>query len=105
MGYTYSNKITNCHVSNADIVCTHANNDACGDKTGIIVGYAGDESRISNCSATDCAVVSGRDGGQLIGAGYNVSVSECTATNVTVTAGGDCTGANIRAELIGRVMG
>ena len=105
VGYTYSNKITNCHVSNADIVCTHANNDACGDKTGIIVGYAGDESRISNCSATDCTVVSGRDGGQLIGAGYNVSVSECTATNVTVTAGGDCTGANINEALIGRVLG
>lgn len=105
VGYTYSNTISNCHVSNATIICTHANDDACGDKAGIIGGYVGDEARVSNCSATDCTVTAGRDGGQLIGAGYNGSVSGCTATNVTVAAGSNCTGANINADLIGRVMG
>lgn len=105
VGYTYSDKITNCHVANATVVCAHANNDACGDKAGIVGGYVGDEARVSGCSATNCTVTAGRDGGQLIGAGYNASVSDCAATNVTVTAGGDCTGANINTALIGRVLG
>ncbi len=104
VGYTYSSKIINCHVTNADIVCNHANDDACGDKCGIIGGYAGDESRFTNCSATDCTVKAGRDAGQIIGCGYNKSIKDCSATNVTVTATGECTGANINENLIGRVM-
>jgi hypothetical protein len=104
VGYTYSGRISNCVVTNANIVGTHANSDACGDKVGLIVGYAGNESRFTNCSASDSTVVAGRDGGQLIGAGYNVSVSGCTAENVTVTAGGDCTGANVNNSVIGRVL-
>ncbi|MBR7152743.1 MAG: leucine-rich repeat domain-containing protein [Candidatus Methanomethylophilaceae archaeon] len=106
VGYTYSSKITNCHVSNADIVCNHANDDACGDKCGIIVGYAGDESRISGCSAEKCTVTAGRDAGELVGCGYNVSMSGCSALDVVVTATGDCSKeANINNALIGRVMG
>ncbi|MBO5365337.1 MAG: hypothetical protein J6A39_01780, partial [Peptococcaceae bacterium] len=104
VGYTYSGKIENCHVSNANIVCHHANGDACGDKCGLIAGYAGDESRIAYCSASNSTVKAGRDAGQLIGAGYNVSVLNCSASNVTVSANGECTGANIREEVIGRVM-
>ena len=104
VGYTYSAKISNCHVSNAKIICNHANDDACGDKAGLIAGYAGDESRISACSASNSEVSAGRDAGQLIGCGYNVSVSNCTATNVTVSATGECTGANVREAVIGRVM-
>ena len=104
VGYTYSAKITNCHVSNATIVCTHANGKACGDKAGVLAGYAGNESRFTNCSATGCTVKAGRDAGQLIGCGYGVSLVEgCTASNVTVTATGDCTEAkNINNALIGR---
>ena len=105
LGYTYSAQISNCHVSNATITCNHANDDACGDKCGTIVGYAGDESRFTDCSGSNSTVKAGRDGGQLIVAGYNVSISNCTATNVTVTAGGDCTGANINNAVIGRVLG
>ena len=105
VGYTYSGKITNCHVVNATVVCNHANNDACGDKCGTIVGYAGDESRITDCSATDCTVTAGRDAGQLVGCGYNVSINGCSASNVTVGATGTCTGKNINEALIGRVMG
>ena len=106
VGYTYSGKISNCHVANAEIVCNHANDDACGDKCGLIAGYAGDESRITGCSGADSAVTAGRDGGQLIGAGYNVSVSDCSASNVTVTATGDCPDQkNINNAVIGRVLG
>jgi len=104
LGYTYSAQISNCHVANATIVCIHANDDACGDKAGGIVGYAGNESRFTDCSVSDSTVTAGRDAGQMIGCGYNVSVSNCSATNVTVTAGGDCTGANINESVIGRVM-
>ncbi len=105
VGYTYSGIITNCNVANAEIVCNHANDDACGDKCGLIVGYAGNESRITDCSVSDSFVSAGRDAGQLIGTGYNVSVSNCSATNVSVSANAGCTGANINNALIGRVMG
>ena len=105
VGYTYSGVVTNCHVANARLICTHDNDDACGDKTGLIAGYAADESRITNCSGSSSTVTGGRDAGQLIGAGYNDSVVGCSATDVTVNAGGDCTGANINAALIGRVLG
>ena len=106
VGYTYSGKISNCHVSNATVICTHANGDACGDKAGVIAGYAGNESRFTNCSASDSKVTAGRDAGQLIGTGYYVSVQDCTATNVTVSAheNNTCTGNNIKNEIIGRVM-
>lgn len=103
VGYTYDADIINCHVTNATIVCSHANEEACGDKAGIIAGYS--HSAITGCSATDSTVTAGRDAGQLVGAGYTDMVTVCTATNVTVTAGSDCTGANIRNEVIGRVLG
>ncbi len=106
VGYTYSGKISNCHVTNANIVCNHANDDACGDKCGLIVGYAGDESRVTDCSASNSTVKAGRDAGQLVGCGYNVSVSGCSATDVTVTATGNCNDEkNINNAVIGRVMG
>jgi len=50
-------------------------------------------------------VKAGRDAGQLIGCGYNVSVSKCSATDVEVSATGECTGANVNKNIIGRVMG
>ncbi|MEE1092543.1 MAG: DUF6562 domain-containing protein [Prevotella sp.] len=95
--------VTNCHVKNANIVCTHANDDACGDKAGTIVGYV-NSGLISKSSATDCTVKAGRDAGQIVGASKTTYVSDCTATNVTVTANGDCTGANINNTIIGRVL-
>lgn len=38
-GYVYGT-IENCHVTDAEIVCTHANEDACGDCTGANVNEA-----------------------------------------------------------------
>lgn len=105
-GYVYGT-IENCHVTDAEIVCTHANDDACGDKAGVIAGYAGpatDGVKIIGCSAEDCTVTAGRDAGQLVGTGYAASLTDCEAVDVTVTAGGDCTGANVNEALIGRVM-
>ena len=98
--------ISNCHVINATVVAKHANNDACGDKVGVIVGHAGNAGvKVENCSAKDSTVTAGRDAGQIAGAALTANVVDCTATNVTVTASGDCTGANINNAIIGRVLG
>ena len=97
--------ISNCNVTNATVIGKHANNDACGDKVGVIVGHAGNAGvKVENCSATNCKVVAGRDAGQIAGAAKPANVTDCTATDVTVTAGGDCTGANIKEEIIGRQL-
>lgn len=94
--------ISNCHVSNATVTNTHANSDACGDKTGVIVGYAGNAvTKIVNCSASDCIVTGSRDAGQIAGAAMSSSIIGCSASNVTVTAAGDCIAVNVNNALIG----
>ena len=102
-GYLYGT-VENCHVKNAKITNTHANNDACGDKTGCIVGYLGEDAKVKGCTATDCTVKGGRDAGQIVGAAKEACVVDCTATSVTVEATGGCTGANVNAAVIGRVL-
>ncbi len=95
--------IDNCHVKNATVVCNHANNDACGDKAGVIAGIAAEaKALIKDCTAADSTVSAGRDAGQIVGACIVGKVENCKATNVTVSATGDCTGNNINNELIGR---
>ena len=101
-GYLTGN-IDNCHVINANVTCKHANDEACGDKAGVIVGYV-NSGTVSNCTATKCAVAAGRDAGQIVGAAKTDQVTNCSATNVTVTATEDCTGENIRNDVIGRVL-
>jgi hypothetical protein len=97
--------ISNCHVVGATVVANHANDDACGDKVGVIVGHAGNAGvKVENCSAKDCTVTAGRDAGQIAGAARSANVVGCSAENVTVAANGQCTGANIRNEIIGRVL-
>ena len=97
--------ISNCNVTNSTVTATHVNDDVCGDKIGVIVGYANNTGiKVENCSATDCTVVAGRDAGQIVGAAKTAYIVNCTATNVTVTADGSCTGANVREEVIGRVL-
>ena len=95
--------IENCTVKNATVTCAHANDEACGDKAGVIVGYV-NSGTVSNCMATKCAVAAGRDAGQIVGAAKTDQVTNCSATNVTVTATEDCTGKNIRNDVIGRVL-
>ena len=72
-------------------------------KTGVIAGNitAEPETKVTGCSATDCTVSAGRDAGQLVGAGNAENVTG-TATNVTVSANGTGTGANINDALVGR---
>ncbi len=97
--------IENCQVSNATISCTSANGDANGDKCGGIVGHAGNTGvLVKGCTVTNSSISAGRDAGQVVGAAPAVNVVNCSATDVTVTANGTSTGANIRNEVIGRVL-
>lgn len=94
--------IQNCHVTNSSVTCTHANNDACGDKAGMIVGYT-NQGSVKDCTAKDGTVTAGRDAGQIVGCNAaGVTVSGCSAENVNVRATGDCTGANIKNDIVGR---
>lgn len=94
--------IQNCHVTNSSVTCTHANDDACGDKAGMIVGYT-NQGSVKDCTAKDGTVTAGRDAGQIVGCNSkDVTVSGCSAENVNVSATGDCTGANIKNDIIGR---
>ena len=96
--------VENCHVTDAAISCTVANEDANGDKAGALIGNATVATPVKNCTASDSTVSSGRDAGQVIGAGREANVTGCSATNVTVEANGTGTGANVRNEVIGRLL-
>lgn len=97
--------IENCHVANAAVECHVANADANGDKCGVIVGHAGNAGvAVKGCTAAESTVSAGRDAGQIVGAAIEANVTDCSATNVTVTANGEGTGANIRNEVIGRLL-
>ncbi len=101
--------IENCHVIGAAVECHHANDDACGDKCGGIVGHAGNAGvAVNDCTVADSTVKAGRDAGQVVGAALAVNVTGCSATNVTVEALAGCThsnaGGNIRNEVIGRLL-
>ncbi len=102
-GYVYGT-IENCHVKNATISCVSANADANGDKCGTIAGYVGEDATIKDCTAADSKIDAGRDAGQIVGAAKEACVTDCSATNVTVTANGSSTGANINEAVIGRVL-
>lgn len=105
-GYTTGSVIVeNCHVKNAAITCTHATDDADGDKAGALIGNGTAEPEvIQNCTAADCTVNAGRDAGQVVGACKESKVVNCSATNVVVTANGTSTGNNVRNEVIGRLL-
>jgi hypothetical protein len=113
VGYLYSGQVTDCTVKNAILTNTHANDDACGDKTGAIVGIwqNSDGKTMKNSSATDCTIKGSRDAGKLVGATdpARIDTTTCSATNVTVSKStGECNhawaGLNIRDtdDLYGR---
>lgn len=101
--------VENCHVKNATITSTHANDDACGDKAGAVVGYINTTgSGVSGCTAYRCTIKAGRDAGQIVGCNtVSASVTGCSADQVTVEATVDCThsnaGGNIKNEIVGRI--
>lgn len=105
-GYIENGSIENCKVNNAKLSCTSVNDDADGDKCGGILGHSNPSASnfIKNCTVTNSAIDAGRDAGQVVGASKPSSVTGCSATNVTVTANGTGTGANIRNEVIGREL-
>ena len=96
--------VENCHVTGATITCTMANDDANGDKAGALIGNATNATLVKDCTAADSTVSAGRDAGQVIGAGKAANVTGCSATDVTVSANGTSTGANVRNEVIGRLL-
>ena len=101
--------IEHCHVIGAAVECHHANDDACGDKCGGVVGHAGNTSvAVKDCTVADSTVKAGRDAGQVVGAALADNVTGCSATNVTVEALAGCTdsnaGGNIRNDVIGRQL-
>ena len=97
--------VESCQVSNADVECHHANDDACGDKAAVIVGHAGNDGvAVKDCIAKNSTVKAGRDAGQVVGAGKPANVINCSADNVVVSTLDGCTGANIRSEIIGREL-
>ena len=96
--------VENCHVTGAAVTCTKANDDADGDKAGALIGNATVATPVKDCTAANSTVSAGRDAGQIIGAGKEANVTGCSATNVTVSANGTSTGANVRNEVIGRLL-
>ena len=96
--------VENCHVTGATISCTYANGDADGDKAGALIGNATVATPVKDCTAAKSTVSAGRDAGQVIGAGNEANVTGCSATEVTVAANGTGTGANVRNEVIGRLL-
>ena len=94
-----------CQVTGAAVECHVANSEANGDKCGVIVGHAGNAGvAVKDCTAANSTISAGRDAGQIAGAALEANVTGCSATNVTVTANGEGTGANIRNEVIGRIL-
>ncbi len=103
-GYTYGT-IENCTVKKATVSSTYSNDDADGDKAGLITGYLGVNTGIvKNCVGADSTVSACRDAGQFVGCtpATNADNVTGTATNVTVSHNGVGSGANINNALIGR---
>lgn len=97
--------IESCNVVDATVVSTFYNDKNSGDKAGVIAGVSNTtDSLVKDCTATNCTVTASRDAGQLVGAARETEVVNSTATNVEVKWNGVGTGANIRNELIGRVL-
>lgn len=97
--------IEGCTVENATISCTSVNGEANGDKCGGIVGHAGNAGvKVTDCVVSNSTISAGRDAGQVVGAALTANVVGCSATNVTVTANGTSTGANISNAVIGRIL-
>lgn len=96
--------ITGCEVTNATVTCTHTNDEACGDKAGVIAGHVNTGGIVTGNTVKDSTVTAGRDAGQVVGAAKTTQAYGNTISNVTVSATGDCTGANIREAEIGREL-
>lgn len=96
-GWLNSAVVKNVRVYGAEISGHH--------NVGTIAGYLETSGcTIEGCTVLNSAISAGRDAGQVAGAAKEANVVGCSATGVTVTANGSSTGANIREEVIGRVL-
>lgn len=101
VGYL-SGTIENCHVTNANVISVHKDNDNDGGKVGGLVGYMNSSATVENSSVSNSSVIGKRDVGGLVGC---TSDNTCTVTgnevsNTTVTYS-DTNG----AEIVGRLDG
>lgn len=98
--------IKNCTVNGAELNCTAIDSERNGDKCGVLAGYANNLGYVKDCKISKATVKAGRDAGQAVGAvpaGCESNVSNITVDDVTVSANGTSTGANIKNALVGRV--
>lgn len=86
--------VENCHVLNANVSCTYANSEASGDKAGSIAGILAEHNGyIKDCTAKDVTISAGRDAGQIVGAALNGFDSNVTGCSVVnVTVSANGTG-------------
>lgn len=113
-GFNLNATITNCHVRNATVDNTYANEDDSGDKAGGIAGHfakgilENDMAVMINCSVENSTIKADRDAGQVIGCIADAIQSDNTANKVTVSwnESGNTenkSNTNITNDIVGRV--
>lgn len=109
-GYNQFAVIENCTVTNSHVTGFYVNDDRDGNKCGSLVGFATNShiSKIKDCKVSNSSVTATRDAGQVVGAAPAALVTNCTATNVSVTWNGETRGdnpnTNINNAVIGRTL-
>lgn len=108
VGFALDTDIDNCTATNAQVNCLYYDAEESGDKAGVLAGSIDHNSLMTNCSASNSAVVAGRDAGQLVGcASINRAdfAETNSAINITVTHDGVGANTNLSETLIGRLSG
>lgn len=108
VGFALDTDINNCHVANVQVNCLYYDNEESGDKAGALAGSTDHNSLVTNSTATNCAVVAGRDAGFMVGcASINRAdfAETNSATGCTVAHDGVGANTNIVPDLLGRLSG
>lgn len=113
-GFNLNATIANCHVKNATVDNTYANDDDSGDKAGGIAGHfakgilEGDSASLTNCTVENSIIKADRDAGQVIGCIADANQTGNTANKVTVSwnESGNTenkSNTNITNDIVGRI--
>lgn len=113
-GFNLNAIIDNCHVKNATVDNTYANDDDSGDKAGAIAGHfakgilENDSASLTNCTVENTTIKADRDAGQVIGCLDDASQSNNTANKVTVSwnesgSTENKSNTNITNDIVGRI--
>lgn len=114
-GFNLNATITNCHVKNATVDNTYANDDDSGDKAGGIAGHfakgllENDSAILINCSVENSTIKADRDAGQVIGClagGANQSNNTANKVTVSWNETGNTenkSNTNITNDIVGRI--